>query len=476
LLLTFEAKITHFQKKGPFPMKISNHSGNVEMTVQTLLKILDHSSDEIFVLDGEKRILYVNQVCEKHYGLKPTEVIGKFNVELFEKGYWKPSIVPEVYRRKEPCYMRQVTNIGAELMTSAVPILNEKNEIDLVVITSTQVETIKMIKGKEETGESKSTQEATNGAHIVTNSGKIKSILEFCKKVAPTDSNILILGESGTGKSVLAQYIHKISRRKNGPFLAINCAAIPEELLESELFGYAKGAFTGASKLGKEGLIEAANSGTLFLDEIGEMPLSVQAKLLQVIQEKQFIPVGSNKIKKVDIRIIAATNKNLADMVKDKAFREDLYYRLNVIDIHLPPLSERKEDIVPLIYNFLNKFNQKYNENKVISDESLNILIHYSWPGNIRQLENLIERLVIVSNSIIQLADIPDIINESVGQVTQIALPNSLDKALDETKRTFVRRSFQTCKSSRKVANDLGISQTKAANLIRKYCSDLING
>jgi PAS domain S-box-containing protein len=457
-------------------MKISNHTGNVEMTVQTLLKILDHSSDEIFVLDGEKRILYVNQLCEKHYGLKPTDVIGKFNVELFEKGYWKPSIVPEVYRRKEPCYMRQVTNIGAELMTSAVPILNEKGEIDLVVITSTQVEMIKMMKVKEEKGESKSTQEIDDGAQIITNSGKIKSILEFCKKVAPTDSNILILGESGTGKSVLAQNIHKISRRKNGPFLAINCAAIPEELLESELFGYAQGAFTGASKLGKQGLIEAASGGTLFLDEIGEMPLSVQAKLLQVIQDKQFIPVGSNKTKKVDIRIMAATNKNLSDMVKDKAFREDLFYRLNVIDIHLPPLSERKEDIVPLIYNFLNKFNQKYNENKVISDECLNILIHYSWPGNIRQLENLMERLVIVSNSIIQLADIPDIINESVGQVTQLALPNSLDKALDETKRTFIRRSFQTHKSSRKVANDLGISQTKAANLIRKYCSDLISG
>jgi PAS domain S-box-containing protein len=457
-------------------MKISTHTGHVEMTVQTLLKILDHSSDEIFVLDGEKRILYVNQVCEKHYGLKPTDVIGKFNVELFEKGYWKPSIVPEVYRRKEPCYMRQVTNIGAELMTSAVPILNEKGEIDLVVITSTQVETIKMLKVNEENGESKSTQESAAEALIVTNSGKIKSILEFCKKVAPTDSNILILGESGTGKTVLAQYIHKISKRNNGPFLAINCAAIPEELLESELFGYSKGAFTGASKLGKQGLIEAANGGTIFLDEIGEMPVSVQAKLLQVIQEKQFIPVGSNKIKKVDIRIIAATNKNLSDMVKDKAFREDLFYRLNVIDIHLPPLSERKEDIVPLIYNFLNKFNQKYNENKVISEECLNVLIHYSWPGNIRQLENLIERLVIISNSIIQLADLPEIINDSVGQVTPLALPNSLDKALDETKRTFVRRSFQTYKSSRKVAADLGISQTKASNLIRKYCSDLMNG
>ncbi|WP_257350339.1 sigma-54 interaction domain-containing protein [Pseudalkalibacillus decolorationis] len=454
-------------------MKISNPTGNVEMTLQTLLKILDHSSDEIFVLDGEKRILYVNQVCEKHYGLKPTDVIGKYNVELFEKGYWKPSIVPEVYKRKEPCYLRQETYIGAELVTSAIPILNDKKDIELVVITSTEVQTIRMMKAREKSVESKSTQENEEESHFVTNSGKIKRILEFCKKVALTDANILILGESGTGKGVLSQYIHKISNRKNSPFLAINCATIPEELLESELFGYSKGAFTGANKSGKKGLIEAANGGTIFLDEIGEMPLSVQAKLLQLIQEKQFIPIGSNEMKKVDVRIVAATNQNLAEMVEKKLFREDLFYRLNVIDIHLPPLRERREDIIPLTYNFLNKFNQKYNENKVISEECLNILFHYSWPGNVRQLENLIERLIIISNSILQAADLPDIITDNVKQVTQLALPTSLDKALNETKRILVRNSYQTYKSSRKVAKDLGISQTKAARLIKEYCSDL---
>ncbi|KAB7705537.1 AAA domain-containing protein [Bacillus aerolatus] len=448
---------------------------NVEMTLQSLLKILDYSSDEIFVLDGEKRILYVNQACEKHYGLKPTDVIGKYNVELFEKGYWKPSIVPEVYKRKEPCYITQQTYIGAELLTSAIPILNDKQEIELVVITSTEAQPYKIVKAREQTNESKSTQELEAESRIVTNSGKIRKILEFCKKVAPTDSTILILGESGTGKGVLAQFIHGISKRKNGPFLTINCAAIPEELLESELFGYSKGAFTGASKTGKPGLIEAANGGTIFLDEIGEMPLSLQAKLLQVIQDKQFIPVGSSEVKKVDIRIIAATNQNLVEMVANKQFREDLFYRLNVIDVQLPPLRDRKEDIIPLTYSFLNKFNEKYNENKVISEECLNILIHYSWPGNVRQLENLIERLVVISDSVIQVADLPDIITDNVEQVTQLALPASLDKALDETKRILVRRSYQTYKSSRKVADDLGISQTKASKLIREYCTDLVN-
>ncbi|KZN99460.1 sigma 54-interacting transcriptional regulator [Bacillus badius] len=455
-------------------MKQPNEESSVEMTLQTLLKILDHSSDEIFVLDGEKRILYVNQACERHYGLKPTDVIGKYNVELFEKGYWKPSIVPEVYRRKKPCYLKQQTYIGAELLTSAVPLLNEAGDIELVVITSTEAQTYKMVKAKEEANESNTTHFKEEAERIVTNSEKIKQIISFCEKVAPTDSTILIEGESGTGKGVLAHFVHQISRRKNGPFLTINCAAIPEELLESELFGYAKGAFTGASKSGKPGLIEAADSGTVFLDEIGEMPLALQAKLLQVIQDKQFIPVGGSETKKVNIRIIAATNQNLVNMVKDKKFREDLFYRLNVIDIQLPPLRERREDIIPLTYNFLNKFNEKYHTNKVISEECLNILIHYDWPGNVRQLENLLERLVVISDSVIQATDLPDMITENAGPITRIPLTHTLDQALEETKRTFIRRAYQTHKSSRKVAGDLGISQTKASRLIRQYCSDLI--
>ncbi|MGG3191810.1 sigma 54-interacting transcriptional regulator [Priestia megaterium] len=447
------------------------------MTLQTLLKILDHSSDEIFVLDGEKRILYVNQACERHYGLKPTDVIGKYNVDLFEKGYWKPSIVPEVYKRKKPCYMKQQTYIGAELMTRAIPILNDAGEIELVVITSTETQTYKMVKVNEEDTELSNAREDDETFQMITNSGKIKRILTFCKKVAPTDSTLLIQGESGTGKGVLAHFIHQISKRKRDPFLTINCAAIPEDLLESELFGYSKGAFTGANKAGKPGLIEVADGGTVFLDEIGEIPLALQAKILQVIQDKQFIPIGSSETKKVDVRIIAATNQNLIEMVNNKQFREDLFYRLNVIDVYLPPLRERKEDIIPLTYNFLYKFNKKYNENKVISEECLNTLIHYSWPGNVRQLENLIERLVVISDSVIQVADLPDMIidNLELEKVTRIALPTSFDKAVDETKRILIRKSYQTYKSSRKVASDLDISQTKASKLIRQYCKDLTN-
>lgn len=446
---------------------------NLEMTLETLLKILDYSSDEIFVLDCEKRIIYVNRVCERHYGLKPKDVIGKYNVELFEKGYWKPSIVPNVYKNKKPCSLRQQTYIGAELLTSAIPILNDEGEIDLVVITSTEIKNQKMELAEEGKLELHTTH-SLEKKRFVTNSEKIKRILTFCEKVAPTESTILIQGESGTGKGVLSSFIHNISKRKEGPFLTINCAAIPEDLLESELFGYSKGAFTGANKTGKAGLIEAADKGTLFLDEIGEMPMPLQAKLLQVIQDKQFIPIGSSEVKKVDVRIIAATNQSLLQMVGNKLFREDLFYRLNVIDILLPPLRDRKEDIIPLTYTFLNKFNKKYNENKVISEECLNILIHYSWPGNVRQLENLLERLVVVSDSVIQIADLPDMITENVGDVTHFSLSTTLDKALDQTTRILIRKSYQKWKSSRKVAADLDISQTKASKLIREHCQDLM--
>lgn len=443
---------------------------DIEINGHVLKDILDYSSDEIFVLDGEKRIVYVNRVCEKHYGLKPQEVIGKYNTDLLDRGLWKPSIVPLVFKEKKPVTMRQKTYIGAELLTTAVPILNDNNEIELIVTTSQELQTFMSMKNDKEKP-SASEEEFPN---IITNSAKMKELLKICEKIAGFDSTILIQGESGTGKSVLAGYIHEISNRRDETFLKINCAALPEELLESELFGYVEGSFTGAKKKGKIGLIEAADKGTLFLDEIGEMPLSLQAKLLQVLQDKQFIPIGGHQTKTVDIRIIAATNRDLEEMVKQGQFREDLFYRLNIIDLHIPSLRERKEDIIPLAYNFLHKINKKYNMNKLISQECLDLFNQYSWPGNIRQLENLMERLIVTSDSIIQLQDLPEIIVEKVNAQIRTELPSHLDDALDEVKRSFVRKSYMTHRSTRKVAKDLNISQTRAVKLINEYCKDLI--
>ncbi|MFC0417956.1 sigma-54 interaction domain-containing protein [Cytobacillus solani] len=440
-----------------------------EITGETLRRILDHSSDEIFVIDKDQRIIFVNSVCEKHYGLKPSEVVGKCNIELLEKGYWKPSIVPLVFEQKKPVSIKQTTYIGAELITTAVPILNEDNEIELVVTTSQEIQTFKNIKKSRE-----SNPASINSSTPITNCSKMKDLLKVCEKIAKVDSTILIQGESGTGKGVLAHYIHEISKRKHKTFLKINCAALPGDLLESELFGYAEGAFTGASKYGKKGLLELADQGTLFLDEIGEMPLSLQAKLLQVIQEKQFIPIGKNEIKKVDVRIIAATNRDLVDMVSKNQFREDLFYRLNIIDLHLPPLRERREDIIPLTYNFLYKFNKKYEMNKIISQECLDMFYSYSWPGNIRQLENVMERLVVTSDSIIQISDLPELITRNIRPQAQYTLPSKLDDALEHVKKTLVVQSYKKYKSSRKVAKDLNISQTKAVKLINQYCGGMV--
>ncbi|WP_439096856.1 sigma-54 interaction domain-containing protein [Bacillus massiliigorillae] len=454
-----------------FPL--SEIPNSVDINVDMLRKILDYSSDEIFVLDGEKRIVFVNNVCEKHYGLKPKDIMGKYNVELFEKGYWKPSIVPLVFKEKRTITIKQTTYIGAELLTTAVPMLNSQQEIELVVITSQTLQAYKSIKNDQEQLSTKSLQDRYISNYTpLTNCEKVKNIIKVCEKIACVDSTILIQGESGTGKGVLAHYVHSISNRKDQTFLKINCAALPGDLLESELFGYVEGSFTGANKFGKKGLLETADKGTLFLDEIGEMPLSLQAKLLEVIQEKQFIPIGGREKKTVDIRIIAATNRDLIEMVKHKQFREDLFYRLNIMDIELPPLRERREDIIPLTYNFLYKFNDKYEMNKLISQECLDIFSNYSWPGNIRQLENTMERLVITSDSMIKECDIPDIILNNTSVQTQSIIPPTLDDAIDYVKKTLVTKSYAKNKSSRKVAQDLNISQTRAVKLISQYCSN----
>lgn len=217
--------------------------------------------------------------------------------------------------------------------------------------------------------------------------------------VAPTDASVLITGESGTGKEVITNQLYQASSRFNKPFLKINCAAIPETLMESELFGYVPGAFTGASKNGKTGIFEMANSGTLMLDEIGEMSMPMQTKLLRVLQNHEVTKVGSSKAIPIDVRIIAATNRNLLECIKEKTFREDLYYRLNVVPISLAPLRERKEDIDVLVHHFLDVFNKKYNKQVEIYSDALHLMTAYNWPGNIRELENVIERLVVINRS-----------------------------------------------------------------------------
>lgn len=305
---------------------------------------------------------------------------------------------------------------------------------------------------------------------LVVESEAMKKVLMVSRKLATVDSTVLLHGETGTGKSVLAHYIHRLSSRRHRPFLTINCSTIPENLLEAELFGYAAGAFTGALKDGRIGLIEAANHGTLFLDEIGELPLRMQPKLLHVIQCQEFIPVGTLEPKKVNVRIIAATNCNLQEMVRRKQFREDLYYRLNVLDIKLPPLRERKDDFIPLINHFLQKHDLRFGGNHRISDQAMKMLQAYTWPGNIRQLENLLEKLIITTDHVIDADDLPDSIRFFRHDSDQSAYLTSLGSALAEVEKKLICETYLRLKSSRRVANYLQISQSKASRLIRKYC------
>jgi len=311
---------------------------------------------------------------------------------------------------------------------------------------------------------------------VVAYSVEMGRVLQLAAKVAPVNTTVLILGESGVGKEVVARFIHMSGPRRNGPFVNINCGAIPGSLLESELFGYEAGAFTGARREGKPGMIEMAAGGTLFLDEISELPTDLQVKLLQVIQERKLVRVGGVKPLNVDIRIIAATNRDLAAMVARGEFRADLFYRLNVVPITIPPLRERPDDVIPLIYHFLDRYNSAHGYKKVISEDAREVLTRYSWPGNVRELENLIERLVVtVEGDEITVRDLPRAILEE-GGVSQphvvVGGIMPLRQAVEEVERQLIQRALAEKRSTYSIARLLGVNQSTVVRKIRKYAAN----
>lgn len=316
--------------------------------------------------------------------------------------------------------------------------------------------------------------------NIIGTSKAIERVKNMTLTIAKSNSTVLLRGESGTGKEVFAKAIHDISPRSNKNFIAINCAALPETLLESELFGYEPGSFTGAMIGGKDGIIKEAKGGTLFLDEIGEMPMLIQAKLLRVIQEGKIRKIGSNKEEAIDVRIIAATNKNLEDMIKDKTFREDLYYRLNVVPMYIPALKERLEDIPLFVQFFIDKLNYKLNKNIKGADiEFISELMKYNWPGNVRELQNVIERAMNLCKSEILTAEdlfinfrsdvynfeTKDIIEKKSNEYLQLPLKDIMEKCEKE----IIEKVIVKYKSYRKAASVLNVSHTTIMNKINKY-------
>lgn len=315
---------------------------------------------------------------------------------------------------------------------------------------------------------------------LIYTSRSMEQVVKLAKKTADSSSTVLIRGESGTGKELFARAIHMASKRSEKPFVPINCGALPDALLESELFGYDEGTFTGARKGGKQGLFELAQGGTLFLDEIGELPPHLQVKLLRVLQEGKVRRVGGSRELSVDVRIIAATNKNLEKMIEQREFREDLYYRLNVIPIYIPPLRQRQEDIDPLVQHFLQRFDADLGKNGlIIEEDAMQRLVEYNWPGNVRELRNAIERAVhLVNNDRISWADLfpeqPDTKANKLAVEIKIHQIVNLEQVVDLAERALLTKVLETYNSSRQIGEVLGVSHTTVLNKMKKHNFPLV--
>ncbi|SFE53325.1 sigma-54 interaction domain-containing protein [Alteribacillus iranensis] len=384
---------------------------DMELDLQT---ILETCREVIFVSDKSGRALRVSDSWKDLFFAEGEDFIEKGVLKVEEEGIINPSSTRLVMEQGEQVQIVQETKNGRTLMVTGIPIKDEDEAIKRIVSISEDITEVHSLKKKlsDEKVKNKRLNELLYDKTMpsfVFNSEVMNTVMWTVFKIAPVDSTVLITGESGVGKEVIAEYIHKWSERVEQPFVKINCGSIPENLLESELFGYVRGAFTGASGEGKQGLFEAADGGTIFLDEIGEMPAALQVKLLRVLQEQEVIRIGSTSPISIDVRVIAATNRNLEAEIKEGNFRKDLFYRLNVVPIFIPPLRDRLEDLLQLVLHFTDVFNRKFNSSKVFSPESNNRFYHYGWPGNIRELQNIVERtMVMAETNYIEPKHLPD--------------------------------------------------------------------
>jgi PAS domain S-box-containing protein len=439
-------------------------------------EIYRNSFDGIFITDGAGKTLLVNEGCERNYGIVAADLVGKNVFELEKAGLIRPVIAPRVIETRERVTAIQETRIGKTIMVTGIPLLDEQGNVRKVIINSR--DTTELIQLQEDLARaqeklrryelevSQLRMSSPSIAGIILRSPCMQQVGMLAMKVAKVDTTVLITGESGVGKEVMARLIHTESSRSEGPFVKINCGAIPRELLESELFGYDAGAFTGAQRQGKIGMIEVANHGTLFLDEIGELPLDLQVKLLQVLQDKTLVRLGSTRSIAVSVRIVAATNRDLQAMVDSRQFRSDLFYRLNVVPLHVPPLRERREDILPLVQHFLDELNGQYNLAKRFSEQALAALLDYSWPGNVRELHNMIERLVVTTpDSLIRTDYLPSQLCLSRNEDQDAA--SDLRARTARFERELVLEAVERFGSTRAAAKHLKISQSSVVRRMR---------
>jgi PAS domain S-box-containing protein len=448
--------------------------------------VFESSSDGIWICDHEGRVIRINKASEKLGGLKSTDIVGKKVSDIIKKGLYSDYVTDEVIQTKQPVsQLQHIKNTNKTVLCTGIPVLDDTGNLSLVVINErdiTQLEALRMQleearKEREKFKDkiSELSMQELKEQSVIAESEKMREIMRTALKIAHMEvTGILILGESGTGKGLLAKFIHNCGRRKKMPFIQINCAALPENLLEAELFGYEKGAFSGAGTRGKPGLIELAHEGTLFLDEIGDLSFSLQAKLLKYLDDHQVMRLGSTNSRIIDAIVIAATNHNLEILAKEKRFREDLFFRLNTISLNLPPLRERRDDMFDLANHFLRDYNRKYKQRKTISPLTLSLMQSYPFRGNVRELKNMIKKAVIMSEGrridpYILSGIGNDVLDEWSRPSPEEEKINNLPGVLVRLEKEMLKAAKRQCRTTRDMAKFLNISQPSVIRKLKQH-------
>jgi len=463
--------------------KVSRELNYVKELNEELDAIVESSFDGLFITDGQGITLRYNKAFELLTGINAHEYLGRSVEDIRKNGIISDPVTCYVLEQKKSITVMQESKTGKLTLTTGNPVIDKKGEIIRVVCNVRDITELNLLRQKLEQVEGLSQHyenqirtlkmQYTGSEKMVITSTKMKNLIDMVIRLAAVDSTILITGESGTGKELIAETIHSNSSRNDKPLIKVNCGAIPENLLESELFGYEGGAFTGAKKEGKPGYIELAAGGTLFLDEIGEVPLNLQVKLLRFLQSKDITRVGGGSSNNIDVRIVTATNRDLFEMVQKKMFREDLYYRLNVVPVNTPPLRDRKEDIPSLVVHFIQLFNRKYKMNKRISPGAVDIFMQYDWPGNVRELENLIERLVVITpKDILGSEDLPSHLGDTVDVSSSHIIVSGiipLREAIESVEKQLIEKVYAKCRTTREMGKELEVDASTIVRKAAKY-------
>lgn len=446
-----------------------------------LLAALDKSADGILIADGKGMVVYVNDAYERTTGLSREIMVGNHLAELQAKKVFNESATLQVLETRNTAYLEHRYSTGKSAVTTATPIFRGEEIVGVLNNTRNITELVQLREELSQTyAEARQARqevklyrsEQMNIAGIVAISEKMRQVLELAETASLYDSTVCIFGETGTGKEVIAKFIHQNSPRRKQPFIKFNCAAIPAELFESELFGYEPGAFTGASGKGKIGLFELANGGSILLDEIGELPVDKQSKLLRVLQEGEFYRVGGSAPVRLDVRVISASNRDLEAEVRRGAFRADLLFRLNVLPIRIPPLRERREDIQPLVAAFLQYLNRKYKQTVAIEEAAMAMLHEYHYPGNVRELQNLIEYLFVTAlDGWIVVGSLPPkLITDSFSEMMVAgAWASTLDQLVGAYEKTVLEMVLRQYPSLTQAAAALGVHASTLSRKLRRY-------